>query len=319
MERIEKGNKRIAITWNITKKCLFDCSICATRNRRHELSSSQKLAVFYSLRDIGSYHISELDFAGGDPLVDESSRRIILLAQDLLGKDTITVTTTWRGIEAVPKQELHLFLYSCELSVDITHSTSIRKELEYSAGNLRAIKQYSDYINHLTINTPIIDDDVTEMDIQVICQQLNKIIEVVNNVRIVVIRLMPVGNLDGSLIQLHRSPFLTINYLRKYLDPRIEIRLHCVLRGVVDSDSMHCGAASRKIGIDCEGNVFACAWAGDSSINDAPNTNPLYLGNLLEKPLDVILDSEKATTVRKMARYAKTSCMVLDKCTIRRG
>lgn len=60
----------------------------------------------------------------------------------------------------------------------------------------------------------------------------------------------------------------------------------------------------RKIGIDCAGNVFACAWGGylpDTAVAD----NPLFLGNLLRQDLTEILDNNTSDNYKKINNWTK--------------
>lgn len=243
-------------------------------------------------------------------MVDESSRNLILLAQETIGPDAVTVTTTYRGIDCVPEQQLSAFLNSCELSVDVPLQIDQRKEPTYSSGNLHAIKQYASCFARLTINIVITDSAISEEGIRRICDYLNRL--KATDIRIVVIRLMPVGGLGKEQLPGEYDPSAVVNLLRKNLQPSIPVHLHCVLRGAIDQDLDHCGMASHKIGIDCAGNVFACAWAGDDYVDLPPNQNPFYLGNLLEHPLDEIMTSEKASSLARVAENAGMLCPLLD-------
>ena len=100
-----KMQRSLDVTWNITKKCLFNCKICATKNNRIELNKDEKQLLVESLCSSKEYSIHELDFAGGDPLVDPDSVETICLAQRNLGKEKVSVTTTWRGIDALNKRK----------------------------------------------------------------------------------------------------------------------------------------------------------------------------------------------------------------------
>ncbi len=58
--------------------------------------------------------ISELDFAGGDPLFDKESREIIREAIDILGREKVSVTTTGVGVAQLSTEDK--YLYRCEFS-----------------------------------------------------------------------------------------------------------------------------------------------------------------------------------------------------------
>lgn len=307
---MKPDNRNLSVTWNITKKCLYNCNICATRNNRKELDSKQKLHVLHSIIDTKHYQISELDFAGGDPLTDESSLETILLAKKLLGRDFVSVTTTGRGIRNVEKELLPQLLYKCELSFDISSTENIRKEATYSHDCLSVIREYTGFFTYLTINIPILSTDVSREQIKALADIINQI--EVCDLRIVFIRLMPVGLQSLAEMPEHYHPERVIDDLKAFIHPTIPVHLHCVLRGEVNHDISHCGMAQTKIGVDCAGNVFSCAWAGDCDYPHALDTYPFYIGNLLISSLDELLLGEKVRRLSHMANHFGTKCVLLD-------
>ena len=118
------------------------------------------------------------------------------------------------------------------------------------------------------------------------------------------IRLMPVGklsnNIDKDKYSLY-NPIPIINKIRTMLkEIDIVCRLHCSLRVLPsfnnDIVDCHCSMLENKLGIDCAGNVFACAWGGYiQNGDDSVTKNPFYLGNLTEVPLMRILDGAYST------------------------
>lgn len=312
---MKPDNRNLTVTWNITKNCLYNCNICATRNDRMELDSKQKLHVLHSIIDTKHYQISELDFAGGDPITDESSLQTILLAKKLLGRDFVTVTTTGRGIRNVEKELLSQLLYKCELSLDISCTEDIRKEDTYSHDSLSVIQEYAGFFTYLTINIPILSTDVSRNQIKALADMINQIS--VFDLRVVLIRLMPVGLQSQANMPEHYHPERVIGDLKAFIHPAIPVHLHCVLRGEINQDISHCGMAQTKIGIDCAGNVFSCAWAGDYNYPYALDTFPFYIGNLLVSSLDELLSGEKARQLSHMAYHFGAKCALLDRKSIK--
>lgn len=301
-------NQELDITWNITKKCFFNCQICATKSNRIELKPEEKQRVLTSLCSSKKFIIHELDFSGGDPLVDPDSVKIINSAQQFFGKKSVSVTTTWRGIESLNKKLLDDILYKCELTLDCDESDLWRKEFAYTLGNYEAIMKYGKYIKDLTINIPI-GHNYSEYALQKLC---DRIIRIPNqSIRIVLIQMMPVGALEGRVFQTNLNNKLVIDYLRQHLSATVIIHLNCVLRGSIDKIVHNCGMVSRKIGIDCSGNVYSCAWAGDSYNDRSPSDNPFYLGNLLNQDFDEIMWSEKAKQLSSSGFYSNTKCPLL--------
>lgn len=73
----------------------------------------------------------------------------------------------------------------------------------------------------------------------------------------------------------------------------VSCRYHCSLRILdgLNPGNCRCTMLDHKIGIDCAGNVFACAWGGYLS-GFKVEDNPFYLGNLLHSNLSEILNND---------------------------
>ena len=108
---------------------------------------------------------------------------------------------------------------------------------------------------------------------------------------------MPVGrlgvNIDKNLYKEY-NPIETVKLIiEKVKSLDITCKPHCSLRILPQLSSCvktnHCEMLERKIGIDCAGNVYACAW-GAYLPNCSPTDNPFYLGNLTKTSLIKILD-----------------------------
>ena len=85
------------------------------------------------------------------------------------------------------------------------------------------------------------------------------------------------------------------------------VHVHCALRGkIMDSK---CNMLLEKIGVDCSGNVFACAWGGyiTGYCKDNITDNPFYLGNLLEASLYDIINGCRAKDMRQRIEDHPTS------------
>ncbi len=74
---------------------------------------------------------------------------------------------------------------------------------------------------------------------------------------------------------------------------------------------MHAWQSERYIqGIDCGGNVFACAWGG--YVTDDLSNNPFYLGNIYKDDLKTILNSEKAIKLSNGITRGTCNCRVFN-------
>lgn len=74
-----------------------------------------------------------------------------------------------------------------------------------------------------------------------------------------------------------------------------------------------------KVGIDCSGNVFACAWGGYVDGYNKHNIfqNPFFMGNLSQKSLLEVLADKHAVELEKLikaypTKYCRVYCFNKD-------
>lgn len=311
------GNYKII--WNITSKCPYNCAICATHDEgRQELDANGKLKVLNSICS-AKHKIQSVDFAGGDPLYFGESATIIQSAIEQLGGDKVSITTTGEGILASATDDFLGVVKHCELTVDASHanlsdaltgegnaeSFLSRQENAYSNNNIDNIHLISEHAEYLTINIPIINDDLDDTEIANLLQKILWIKDHAVSVTLDVslLRLMPVGKMKEALKKdqyLKYNPISVIQKIRTKMEENaIPCKLHCSLRVLPNLDKTmpqeHCSMLENKLGIDCAGNVFACAWGGYIPSNDPPTQNPFYLGNLTKVPLIKIINGASRT------------------------
>lgn len=298
------------IIWNITKKCGFHCNICATQSdERTELSYEEKRQVLLRICSLES-EITELDFAGGDPLFDKDSKEIVREAIDRLGKDRISVTTTGLGVGQLNPDEKRQYLYKCELSLDDIGNCDldIRNEDLYSKINLEAIHENKQYIKNITINIPIFDTKAQITNLDELVYKINEI--KVDNLSVNILRYMPVGKAEICNYPQQYSPETYIDYLQKNLRKDIKIYVHCAMRGILGINN-NCNMLIKKLGIDCEGNVFMCAWAG--YLQDiSREKNPFFLGNILEQDFQQLLCTKKMIEIQNKLNGNEKSCCIFS-------
>lgn len=308
----------IHVIWNITKKCPYDCAICATHDdSRNELSTEEKLQVLNHIFSAKDY-ISTLDFAGGDPMYDSGIRSVILQAINSLGEEHVSVTTTGRGIQAAgntAEEDISKLLSRCEITVDASHenlasgsknSVFSRNCPEYCSHNFAQIQSASDNLQDLVINIPLLDDDLSDDEIDNLISKLVKLKQEYSEISIEaqIIRLMPVGSFcsnDEYISQYAAyNPIGLAKKIKSRIDElKIPCRYHCSLRILpnIESCDKRCNMLDRKIGIDCGGNVFACTWGAYLSMSGRGiSENPFYLGNLISSNLKSILDGQGSRT-----------------------
>lgn len=303
------------IIWNITAKCPYNCAICATHDpNRKELSAADKLKVLNSICTAKDM-IQSLDFAGGDPLHFDESTNIIQSAIQQLGSDKVAVTTTGKGISDSSEDVFLGVVKHCELTIDAAHdnlttagsipSLISRDESDYSRDNIEKIHLISKHARYLTINIPIINADLSDEEIDTLTQKVLWIRDHTSglDLDVTLLRLMPVGKMKDSIKKeeyLKYDPVPVALKIKEKLESNnITCKLHCSLRvlpSMNDGNSKNfCTMLENKLGIDCAGNVFACAWGGYVANDNLPTQNPFYLGNLTKKPLISILTGESRT------------------------
>ncbi len=327
------------IIWNITSKCPYKCDICATYDPgRKELNLQDKLKVLHSI-STAKEKIKSLDFAGGDPLCSNDSVSIIKSAIESLGEEKVSITTTGKSLEKLTKSDFSKIIRRCEITIDASHdelktsadldgqySLISRNENEYSKNNIANASAISSYADELIINIPIIDDDLTNNEIDNLIEKIKKIKQLSGNINtsVSIIRLMPVGKLATKVKKedyLKYNPIEVVNKIISKLDESyISYRLHCSLRILPAFSSNlsdnHCGMFENKLGIDCQGNVFACAWGGYLNSNKSVAQNPFYLGNLTKTTLSQILSGESSTTVGKSIMNQIDTKQYYDFCCV---
>ena len=297
------------IIWNITKKCGFHCRICATQSdERKELSYDEKRNILLKICSMKP-GIVELDFAGGDPLYDKDSRKIIEEAINILGKDTICVTTTGIGINQLRTEEKKRYLYKCELSLDNIGNSdmAIRKEDLYSIKNLEAIYKNKKHMKDLTINIPILNTNLQHNSIDELICIINRID--VERLSVNILRYMPVGKAGLCDYPQFYEPEKYIDYIQENLRNDVNVHIHCAMRGL-RGENNNCNMFTKKVGIDCEGNIFMCAWAG--YLSNYKEKNPFFLGNMLEQDFHEILESEKMNDIKSNLKNNRKCCCIFS-------
>lgn len=294
------------IIWNITKKCSYSCSICATRDdEREELSLANKFDVLRAL-SCEKQRIKSIDFAGGDPCSSKDSLYVIESTIDKFGPDVVSITTTSKGIDQLEEREKKQLLTKCEITIDASHKNlssqangTDRQANGYSKANSEILFHSSYGIEELTVNIPILDSDLKDDEIQTLVDMILKFKTAFPKIKIdaQLIRLMPVGNYANNFTKEDYDkydPIATALSIHNCLTAAgISCHYHCSLRILdeLNPGNCRCTMLEHKIGIDCAGNVFACAWGGylpGFKVED----NPFYLGNLLHSSLTDILNND---------------------------
>ncbi len=301
-----KGNSDIKIIWNITNNCSFNCNICATKTTSSsEIDIHKKNHVLNSILTVKD-SIRELNFAGGDPLSSKDSKKIIGHALNIFDESKISITTTGKSIHNLNQTEKQMFLKNCVLTIDMSsdEQQDIRKTSDYNRTNIRYANKYRNLFSKLRINVPILNSNVSEEELDAIIKKINEI----NPDEISLIKLMPVGKQKFDQYPQGYDALKIVNKIKEKVNDKIRIHLHCALRCDANKTGKECTMLTRKLGIDSQGNVFACCWAGylDTPIEN----NPFYLGNLLEQDLKSILESNEAITLNET--FQRQKCNIFE-------
>lgn len=294
------------IIWNITKACSYSCSICATRDdNRKELSLAEKFDVLRALSS-EKQRIKSIDFAGGDPCSSKDSLYVIESTIDKFGSDVVSITTTSKGINTLEEWEKKQLLTKCEITIDASHKNlsaqangTDRQANGYSKANSEILFHSSYGIEELTVNIPILDSDLSDNEIQKLVELIQKIKTDFPKIKIdtQLIRLMPVGNYATNFkkedYDRYNPKATALSIYNSLTAAGVSCRYHCSLRILdeLNPGNCRCTMLDHKIGIDCAGNVFACAWGGYLSGFKVVD-NPFYLGNLLHSNLSEILTND---------------------------
>lgn len=319
-------SSRYNIIWNITNECYFNCPMCATNSGeqcKSPITKQDKLLILLNLSSINGY-IENLDISGGDPLKNEEDREIIKKANQILTYTDIKVTTTGRALEQLSVNEIMDTVKKCDITYDIPYEVCNNqlqeyREYYYNYYNFRQLEKFSNsgVKVELNIHIPILPVTIDESLIRMILEDIHRI----NPTEVKFIRLMPVGRMSFDKIGAEYKPdeFLKmvsdIIHEKKY---KLNISYNCSLGVRMESNISKygtirkCGMLNRKLGIDCEGRVYACIWgayikefAGDNYVN-----NPFYLGDLKEKTMFDILTSPSTLKYLKNLEKMEDGCRV---------
>lgn len=322
------------VIWNITKDCEYKCAICATADPdRCELDAQGKMKVLNSICTAKG-KIRMLDFAGGDPCCSETSLDTIEAAINSLEADHVSVTTTGNGLRKLSEDDRTKLLTQCEITIDAAHENlSVaeagafsRQQEDYCTTNIAQINMFSESLQRLMINIPILDDDLSDEEIDVLVDKVRTIKDQNRSLTVEtqLLRLMPVGAF-ASMAQ--KEAYLKYNPVEcakkineKIASLGIPCRYHCSLRilSKLGSCDGGCNMLEKKLGVDCAGNVFACAWGGYLAQKEAGDIkkNPFYLGNLVDTKLINILNGTDKTDQYRSIVKAVNNQQKRDYCGV---
>lgn len=323
-------SSRYSIIWNITNDCHFNCPICATNSaqnseekRKHSITKEDKITILLNLSSINGF-IECLDISGGDPLKNDEDRYIIKKANQILAYTDIRVSTTGKSLENISVNELIDTVKKCDITYDIPYEVRSDELLQkyrdyyYNYYNFRQLEKLcnSGVKIELNIHVPILPVTTDEKLIEMIIEDIRKI----NPAKVKFIRLMPVGRMTADKVMDNYKPeeFLKIvNKVMRDKKYRFNISYNCSLGVRIESSGddtktvKNCGMLTRKLGIDCEGRVYACIWgAYIPEYADNESNNPFYIGDLKKETMFEILTNPSTLKLLKNLESMQKGCRV---------
>jgi MoaA/NifB/PqqE/SkfB family radical SAM enzyme len=288
--------KNLKIVWNITNKCSFGCSFCATHRdgAAESLGFRERIKIAMELSRLPDPRI---DFAGGDPLGDPDAVEAIRAIAGYIILDDVSITTTGKSMEKFEPNELASLAHTFDVSYDFPSSwPESHRGAGYNRTNYAQLRRLGHYGIRRNVLTTLSESNVAPEVVEAMIGELREL----DPDEITLLRLMPVGRqaYGDYPTRTEYDPSSAIEMFLREFDGKT--KLHCAFRA--DKRNGYCNMLREKIGIDHMGNVFACAWAGYLSAQ-APTENPFYLGNLVVQSIDDLFKGERYT--RMMANIDK--------------
>lgn len=299
--RLRETERSFRIIWTITNHCSYECSICATNSScrtKCSLTFEQKQKILLNIASINQ-NIESLDISGGDPLLDPKDQELIRQCYHVLPFTNISITTTAAGLDRVPASDMSSTVKCCDITYDIPCQKYEQiddvnriksRPYNYNKANLEkliAIRE-SGLDLEINIHVPIHNETINFDDVQLLLEDIAR----VHPKSVKFIRLMPVGRLEPTEIPKEYAPKEFLGYVDRLMKEKhydFSVSINCALKTeekiFQDNVARRCPMLNEKLGIDSEGNVFACMWAAYLRGYNTVEDNPFYLGNLLEKPL----------------------------------
>lgn len=277
----------LKVIWNITDQCSFKCKFCATKRNTqidNELLFENRIFIADELKKIEGV---KLDFAGGDPLYDCNTKNVIKHISYYMSN--ITITSTSVGLCKLDTDELSDMCRNYDISYDYPSTwKNQHRGNQYNNKNYETINKMIKCGYNINILVTLSNHNTDDITIKAMISEL----QALNPNMITLLRLMPVGkqrydnypSVDtynpSNAIQMFKNAFAN------------KVKLHCAFRAHMDGgEECHCNLLKKKIGIDNNGNLYACAWAGYLPIDN--NENPFYLGNILQSGINTIFKSRR--------------------------
>jgi MoaA/NifB/PqqE/SkfB family radical SAM enzyme len=322
--------KKVDIIWNMTRVCMWDCSICCvdavhvrsdknsiqikdkslSRLREipkqtgssfeqaqkylqecgEELFLDEKFQVLENLKGFDT----KIDFSGGDPLASSETFILMKKAKELFGQHNITLTSTGPGLKRADPEILCDLVGELNFTFDQppTNLQIVRPD-GYNASNLFQIQKLIKRGIKIRAETPLTIKNCHPDVLEEIYLQLHN----TGVQKHLIMRFFPVGRAEGLT---HLQP--NIDQIRmaveklRTLEERYgypKIRLQCALKYLENKNLMEnpCDAGGTSFGLTADGTLLISPWA-INRLGEPLNTD-WVIGSLSKSKLSEILATEK--------------------------
>lgn len=287
-------NKKLSIIWNVTYECPWKCKFCVMdagvcgAPKQKELTLEEKLQICRNI-DISRVKI---DLSGGEVLKNKKEHlKLIDALSKKLGTDSVGISTSGFGIDEETAKYLSTRVSDVEMTMDAVpgvhyeyREDAYHKTAGFAAKNLKKSGIYTGLQTVLTrehMDNPELLIGLRDFMVE------NKIDEWS------LIRYFPSGRGENykNLAMTDEENLALVNKIKEMCEVTdINLDIHYLLPG--SPKDHQCRCVKKSIGILPDGNVTACFWGLDDS--GSIKDSKFYLGNLFEKPLSEILNSENA-------------------------
>ena len=338
------------IIWNITRICPWCCSICCvdavhvSRRSRGVLVRSHGLARLRVLPgeggrgiydtaaayvqqegwelDIGKKlavvdHIAtcrrpiELDFSGGDPLVVADNLEVMRHAAEVLGRDSISVTTTGAGLRLREPAEIARLVSQVEFTYDAPAAELDHRPSGYNRGNLACVERLAGLGVRLKVLVPITRSLLSADAVE----RLYKALHDAGVGVLLLMRLFPVGrgahatDLIPSAEEYRRVIQTFRDVERAVRGPRV--RLQCALRGLEAPGGVNpCDMGRDSVAITADGILLLSAWAmGEEGRPLGPEW---VVGSIADEPLASLMSRAQVDTLARRGDENSGHCKIFS-------
>lgn len=309
---------QLRVIWNITTVCEFDCAFCATSRKNRSSAGTEpnfetRIRIAEELLRIPGVRI---DIAGGDPLKDRTARAAMFHMLQYMAPNNITITSTGKAFSELKHDEQEALFDLCnhfDVSYDFPSSwgeEAVHRGPDYNRQNFQQLKALRGRNVDTTILVTLSKQNTAEA--RTTDAMLKELSELQPH-NITLLRLMPVGKQSYDQYPKTTAEYNPLPTIERFKQQFGEaVKLHCAFRANIKGGT--CNMLNEKIGVDHDGNVFACAWAGYLDIEPV-SENPFFLGNVLstEGGMEAIFKSAPYERLHKaLANESNGGCRIFS-------